>query len=670
MSTPTKRSPPGAGSYLPMSSIDKFLEGRRGPPTTYSHKGPINPDLEVFASTGPVFVVKGSKQVAIHSISFSNIIARGSPLEVRNKAVKKKLFAKLCEDASFSEMFTYDQMLFDGKARLFLPESAGAPKESLMFPINFNAIAYEVSIKFVGHISFNGAIEGESFNSLGALLALICGNQSIEPDSINAEGWELDRSTLTSLSASLPSPQLAVKSVQSMLPECCAADLAGKLGLLNNPVPNFKLYRRWLEDAIVGLRVSQMLSGRDYGNNRVVSIGMPAKDQPIDATKACPTVSEYSDSSKQSRPPSNRTLLIKKVGQSLKHPELPVVNVNSKLSPVWIPMEKLRIIGGQHVNRKVSAALMSGSINRSAANYISIAEKIQQIMEEGDFICRKLNKFGLTVEHKKREANRVTAVPVLHYIRRAGKSPNDGTATEPVSTLNGQWKIGETTEAMFHTVKQVHPEHILNIQSGRPVQDTDSLAYALGMYGNKVKRCFHPAHKFQGTTHVKQASAKTVDQLPTKSEIFGGAKSDVLLVLLPSSNPVQFSNIKLWADCVEGIRTVCTVKGRGAICFQHPEQLAMKINHHAGGINYLTPDVGTGLDDCMVVGISVSHPDKNAVLTGGCQSVVSVVANSDKNFLNFPGEMRFQPHGTKVSFPMSPSTSPLTHFRKFPSSKI
>lgn len=315
-------------------------------------------------------------------------------------------------------------------------------------------------------------------------------------------------------------------------------------------------------------------------------------------------------------------------------------------------MEKLKIVGGQKVSRKISATLVSELMIWSAARHSLAAKRIQKVIEKGNAFS---SKFGLTLEHKKRAVNRITALPQIDYASKI-----EGSTNVSICSANGQWKIGEATKATFHIIKQAHPQHILDIQSGRAVGYTDGLAYALGSYGKKVKRCFDTKHEIKGSTHVKQASAKTMEQLPTSSDIFGTAKPDVLLVLLPGTNPVQFSNIKLWADCVEGIRTVCTVKGRGAICFQHPEQLAMKINHHAGGVNYLSSNVGDGLADCMVVDISVSHPDKNAVLAGGCHSVVSVVANSDKQFLNFPGEIRFQPRRTEVSFTISSLMSELT----------
>lgn len=213
--------------------------------------------------------------------------------------MKKKVFAKLCENAVFSGVFSDDQVLFDGKARLFLPEFVSAPKESLMFPIKINGIAYEVSIKFVGSISLKGAIECERFKGLAALLAKICGNQPIEADSVNPGALELDGATLTGLSGSSSSPQLAIKSVQSILPECSVLDLANTLGFLNDPVSNFKLHKKWQEDTIVGLRVSQILSGRVYGDNhRIVSLGMAANSQPMEGTEAFPNVSEYYDSSK------------------------------------------------------------------------------------------------------------------------------------------------------------------------------------------------------------------------------------------------------------------------------------------------------------------------------------------------------------------------------------
>lgn len=55
----------------------------------------------------------------------------------------------------------------------------------------------------------------------------------------------------------------------------------------------------------------------------------------------------------------------------------------------------------------------------------------------------------------------------------------------------------------------------------------------------------------------------------------------------------------------------------------------MKIIHHAGGKNCVFADVGLG-EDCMVIGISVSHPTHSCdPLFGDCPSVVAIVGNSE-----------------------------------------
>jgi hypothetical protein len=87
------------------------------------------------------------------------------------------------------------------------------------------------------------------------------------------------------------------------------------------------------------------------------------------------------------------------------------------------------------------------------------------------------------------------------------------------------------------------------------------------------------------------------------------------------------------------------------MCLSHVEELAMKINHHAGGKNYNIDNVGLPPKKSIVLGISISHSTcRPGGVFNNCPYVAAVVANSEKDFLNFPGSMRFQPYAGDVSY--------------------
>lgn len=96
---------------------------------------------------------------------------------------------------------------------------------------------------------------------------------------------------------------------------------------------------------------------------------------------------------------------------------------------------------------------------------------------------------------------------------------------------------------------------------------------------------------------------------------------------------MRFSKVKLWADCVEGIKTVCTVPNNGTGELMFPEQLAMKINHQAGGQNYIVAGLDSLLKDdaCLVLGVSVSQPSPSSKI--GCPAVTAVVGHASPDFL-------------------------------------
>jgi hypothetical protein len=274
--------------------------------------------------------------------------------------------------------------------------------------------------------------------------------------------------------------------------------------------------------------------------------------------------------------------------------------------------------------------------------------------------------FGLGLEPLPLSAKLITAAPVPTY---ADFKPDPMENRNPFSvsgSTSGHWSIARTNCCGFmKTKKQATPRFVLEIQKGRQCgRDRDhALKLALEGFSASIRRHLALEERANAPTDMAILRTGAVDfadfperkDFRARTRLFQGQKKfeameDPVLVLLPDNSPRRFSNIKLWGDCVKGIKTVCTTRkcGYGSIMF--PEQLSMKINHHAGGTNYIINGLNLDFKTCMVVGISVSHPSRSSnCALDECRSVAAVVGSTGEDLLKYPGSLRFQKRGVKVS---------------------
>jgi hypothetical protein len=198
--------------------------------------------------------------------------------------------------------------------------------------------------------------------------------------------------------------------------------------------------------------------------------------------------------------------------------------------------------------------------------------------------------------------------------------------------------MGDASTRTLYDIKQVHPGHIIEILEGQAAGNTASLERSLEIFNNRVDRYFGAKNESRQSVTLHRADAKGIKNLQN----FNLQEHGVLLVLLPNVNPLQFAKAKLWADCEQGISTVCALQKRSVPCLPHFEQGAMKINHHAGGKKYIVKNEGLDSKKSIVLGISVSHPAHNSKAhSTDCPFVAAVVASSDDDFLEFQDPCAF-----------------------------
>lgn len=132
-------------------------------------------------------------------------------------------------------------------------------------------------------------------------------------------------------------------------------------------------------------------------------------------------------------------------------------------------------------------------------------------------------------------------------------------------------------------------------------------------------------------------------------------RTDTYLVVIPGkgNNQNVYAAIKRIGDIHLGIKTVCVAESKVwsrkagvPRDMQYFSNVAMKFNLKGRGRNHVVERTGFAAlsrnneCDTIVIGADVAHPLKTA--SPGCPSIASVVANTDDNFVHFPGSMRLQ----------------------------
>ncbi|KAE9972777.1 hypothetical protein EG328_004824 [Venturia inaequalis] len=623
----TERAPPGPElSRIEPTKSESVAEPE--PETTMT--------MVVHASTGPVFDISVTKPIFVHSISFEKTCKVPSPMKVKSKSLKKKLFQKLFEKTSFKAEFPYDkdEVFFDGHDKLFsLKPSSLKLNEYRVLGFGFTqpTVTYQVHIKFVAEITPEASApkSDDDWENIGAIANLACNGLEITSqgsvDSASQSGETDSRSlsytdrAIATMRNTKTSQQLAVMAIPRV-----SLQKVNLLDLIKDPngdIPPVALLPDWLIRNLVGLQVTCRNEDHkiDMTKYRIVGIGKPAKNDDGNGFG------------------------------KLALPNLPLVNIRSSRHPAWVPIEKLQAVDEQQLFRRFPTSVKKSLLNSSQGGHDDIKTSVQGYLEP----------LGLSAKVCPLIAKQFTAVPLPIYCqlpqRSRGPAPRTTTkrsgrqfAATVATDAKGQWKLrnGEGKRTLVE-ICAVHIQRVLELGSGCAMGSPKALKYSLEKYKERIDG-WSGINPEPNRTPIYQADVNKLHSSESVKNMFLDYTTAPLVVLLPSSSPLQFSKVKLWADCLRGIHTVCALRKRGAVCLPHVEELAMKINHHSGGTNYEVWDLGLTSKDTMVLGISVSHPAP--ALTSGhidCPSVVAVVANSDNRFQKLPGNMRFQPNGSK-----------------------
>ncbi|KZT01938.1 argonaute-like protein [Laetiporus sulphureus 93-53] len=338
---------------------------------------------------------------------------------------------------------------------------------------------------------------------------------------------------------------------------------------------------------------------------------------------------------------------------TLRHPNLPVVDIGSKQKPNLIPPELCEIFPGQAYRGKLSptetAEMIKYACNPPIVNAMSIRD--QGMPDLGlNPASNTLNGFEVSVSTEMTVIpSRVLPPPAITY-QTGRPSPRDGS-----------WNI---LNVKFHVGGNMSNWAVLLVQEGRRdefsgTNDPDLMPFLrtfsekcrssgmnVGqgppkvMATGKLPPPNRDSNRRQALEQIRQTLISNLDR---------NKKPSFILVLLSGVDNFIYPGIKRLGDVDMGLHTVHMLlnKARGDPRRPNPgkqdqyfSNVALKVNIKLGGINHkLDQNAMSWLtkSKTMVVGIDVTHPGPSSAK--GTPSIAAVVASIDNNFVHYPASL-------------------------------
>ncbi|KAI5268962.1 Piwi-domain-containing protein [Aureobasidium subglaciale] len=333
-------------------------------------------------------------------------------------------------------------------------------------------------------------------------------------------------------------------------------------------------------------------------------------------------------------------------GITLRHPDLPVLNVGTRGDPSYLPIELATVIPGQPVRRLLSGAQTTHMINFAARAPRLNAESIAGTPGNGlktmgfNGPAQVMNKFGFEVSKE--------LITVCYGNKelqaREGSWNLIGTKFSKPGSI-GSWAC-VVLNYDDHRGAALLPRG--SQMQGMDVLDDNGLLAALERhltaYGVRMGPRLQTQHKTiprpnEQSRHIIDAK---LDEIFLKAS---SHKIELLFIILKEADKWLYSRIKYYGDVKHGLFSINTVGSK----LQKPKgqdmylgNLALKFNIKGGGVVHTQRDMYPldGKNTCMLVGIDVTHPSPGSA--EGSPSIAGVVASVDEHLSAFPGSLRSQ----------------------------
>ncbi|KAJ8126654.1 hypothetical protein O1611_g6984 [Lasiodiplodia mahajangana] len=330
----------------------------------------------------------------------------------------------------------------------------------------------------------------------------------------------------------------------------------------------------------------------------------------------------------------------KRYGYSI-NPEFPLVNVGTKVKPVYMPAEFVQVLDGQPVRRKTTPDETRDMINFSCrspfANATSISEMGRKVLglDKSEFLSR----FGIKIDGKLLTVQgRELLPPTIVY--KDGRQINN---LKQIRVNEGGWNMESVR--VWKSGIRIQRWFWISIDRGyRAHQNHDQLAQGMTEWvaflqsqGIAIETTPLPCNNTQVTVGRSVADAiRPVFKEMTRHN------PQFVFVVLPGSKTetTVYNEVKKLGDIEFGYLSQNIL--RANLMKRSPQiyaNLGLKINLKMGGINHKLRDDVTIVKQqpTMIVGYDVTHPTNLSGNMEGIPSLVGMVASIDSELGQWPG---------------------------------
>ncbi|KAI8635585.1 Piwi-domain-containing protein [Xylariaceae sp. FL1651] len=388
---------------------------------------------------------------------------------------------------------------------------------------------------------------------------------------------------------------------------------------------------RFVQKVICGL--AEPRDGTGQNRPRVPRPGATAKDVQFHLREPAPTGLQANSYC------SVADYYKKRYGYNID-PKYPVVNVGSKVKPVYMPAEFVEVLDGQPLQRKTTADETRGMIDFSCrspfANATSISTYGRQVL--GLDISDALQRFGIKVGKTLLTVQgRELPPPQIVYqdLKQASKP-------KYVNVNEGEWnmesvrftKPGRSIDRWFWIHidfgSRAHQRHSEVVTSMRD--------WILFMRNMGILIAERPLDCPNSQVLVRNSPMEAIRPV---FEYMKKYNPQFVFVVLPGKKTDTgiYNDVKKLGDRIFGYHTINILQQN--LLKNSPQifaNLGLKVNLKMGGINHKLRDDVTIVkkEPTMVVGYDVTHPTNLAGNMHGLPSLVGMVASIDKELGQWP----------------------------------
>ena len=323
--------------------------------------------------------------------------------------------------------------------------------------------------------------------------------------------------------------------------------------------------------------------------------------------------------------------------QELRYPHLPCLHVGSPKRHVYLPMEVCKVVAQKRA-KKLSDAMTSEMNAKTCTRPQERARHIHERAVAAEYHNDPyLREFKIACHPQLLEVEgRVLPPPLVQY--------GSGGRNQVVKPTMGAWNMRDTH---LHTPIPLSSWAVINLGRARDDQVhrfVENLVGAMISVGIFVERQAQRPPIFRG--QMQDAQALMTQAARAASEMIGGRRPQLLLVLKPDADQASYFMIKRISDTELGLPSQCCIDKHVFKCNrQYAANVVLKINAKLGGVNLtLVEDLPKFEQPTMIFGADVTHPPAGEKSQ---PSIAAVVGSMDR-YARYSGAIRMQGHRVEI----------------------